>query len=174
MKLKITLLAAMLLSSFAIQAQNKVGTVDSEYVISKMPQLTAVQTRISSYGTKLDSSFSIKVKEYDVKVDAFNKAEKTMTEEVKKTKYAEIAELDQDLKKFRQNGAQLMQIRRDELLRPLYKKVTEVIAEVAKANGYSQILTITGNELAYLDTKYDITKLVLAKLGIKEDPEPKK
>lgn len=174
MKLKITLLAAMLLSSFAIQAQNKVGTVDSEYVISKMPQLTAVQTRISSYGTKLDSSFSIKVKEYDTKVDAFNKAEKTMTEEVKKTKYAEIAELDQDLKKFRQNGAQLMQIRRDELLRPLYKKVTEVIAEVAKANGYSQILTITGNELAYLDTKYDITKLVLAKLGIKEDPEPKK
>jgi|UniRef100_UPI00404741D2 outer membrane protein len=174
MKLKITLLAAMLLSSFAIQAQNKVGTVDSEYVISKMPQLTAVQTRISSYGTKLDSSFSIKVKEYDTKVDAFNKAEKTMTEEVKKTKYAEIAELDQDLKKFRQNGAQLMQIRRDELLRPLYKKVTEVIAEVAKANGYSQILTITGNELAYLDTKFDITKLVLAKLGIKEDPEPKK
>ena len=174
MKLKITLLAAMLLSSFAIQAQNKVGTVDSEYVISKMPQLTAVQTRISSYGAKLDSSFSIKVKEYDAKVDAFNKAEKTMTEEVKKTKYTEIAELDQELKKFRQNGAQLMQIRRDELLRPLYKKVTEVIAEVAKANGYSQILTITGNELAYLDTKYDITKLVLAKLGIKEDPEPKK
>jgi len=169
MKFKITLFIAILFSSLSIQAQNKVGTVDSEYILSKMPQMAAVQTRISDYGAKLDSSFNIKVKEYDAKVDAYKKAEKTMTDIVKKSKYEELANLEEDLQKFRQNGITMMQLRRSEYLKPLYKRITEVIAEVAKANGYSQILTITGNELAYLDSKFDITKLVMAKMGIKDD-----
>ncbi|GGG99294.1 hypothetical protein GCM10011416_16990 [Polaribacter pacificus] len=169
MKFKITLFIAILFSSLSIQAQNKVGTVDSEYILSKMPQMAAVQTRISDYGAKLDSSFNIKVKEYDAKVDAYKKAEKTMTDIVKKSKYEELANLEEDLQKFRQNGITMMQLRRSEYLKPLYKRITEVIAEVAKANGYSQILTITGNELAYLDSKFDVTKLVMAKMGIKDD-----
>jgi len=37
---------------------------------------------------------------------------------------------------------------------------------VAKENGYTQILTITGNEFAYIDSKFDITELVLKNLGI--------
>ena len=53
-------------------------------------------------------------------------------------------------------------------MRPLYKKLSEVIAEVSKANGYTQILTTNGNQFGYIDERYDITKLVLEKLGIKE------
>ena len=53
-------------------------------------------------------------------------------------------------------------------MRPLYKKTTEIIEEIAKEKGYTQILTVTGNNFAYIDIKHDITKLVLDKLGIKE------
>ena len=48
------------------------------------------------------------------------------------------------------------------------KKLNEDIKEVAKSEGYSQILTTNGNQFAYIDNNFDITKLVMKKLGIKE------
>ena len=169
MKLKLTLFLAAIFFSLQTNAQSKVGTVDSEYILSKMPQMNTLEVRMKSYGAKLDSSFSIKVKQYDLKVDAYNKIEKTLSDADRKTKYQEIVTLDQDLNKFRQNGTKLMQIRRDELLRPLYKKISDVIKEVSKANGYTQILTLTGNQFAFFDEKFDITTLVMKKMGIKDD-----
>ena len=83
-------------------------------------------------------------------------------------KVQEINTLEQEIGNFRKNGPKLLQLQRDENMRPLYKKLSEVIAEVAKANGYTQILTTNRNEFAYLDERFDITKLVLEKLGIKE------
>lgn len=166
MKLKLTLLLAIILSSFSVNAQTKLGTVDSEYILSLMPELETVTIRMKSYGAKLDSTFNIKVKEYDAKVDAYNKAEKTLSAAEKKTKYDELVALDQDLNKFRQNGATLMELRKDDLYKPLYNKMAEVIDVVAKENGYTQILTVSGNQFAYIDVKFDITDLVLKKLGI--------
>ncbi len=167
MKLKITFILALFFIGFT-NAQTKVGTVDSELIISKMPQMKGVLQRVENYGKQLDSSFQIKATEYKTKVDSFKAEEKIMTDDDKKTRFQEIQLLEQEMAKFRQNGTAMMQIQREQSLRPLYKKVSEVIAEVAKENGYTQILTTTGNEFGYLDERFDITKLVLDKLGIKE------
>ncbi|CAM1340519.1 OmpH family outer membrane protein [uncultured Tenacibaculum sp.] len=167
MKLKITFILALFFIGFT-NAQTKVGTVDSELIISKMPQMKGVLQRVENYGKQLDSSFQIKATEYKTKVDSFKAEEKIMTDDDKKTRFQEIQVLEQEMAKFRQNGTAMMQIQREQSLRPLYKKVSEVIAEVAKENGYTQILTTTGNEFGYLDERFDITKLVLDKLGIKE------
>ncbi|MCG7502280.1 OmpH family outer membrane protein [Tenacibaculum sp. Mcav3-52] len=167
MKLKITFILTLFFIGFS-NAQTKVGTVDSELVISKMPQMKGVLQRVENYGKKLDSSFQIKAKEYKTKVDSFKAEEKLMTDDDKKTRIQELRTLEQEMGKFRQNGSAMMQVQREQSLRPLYKKLSEVIAEVAKANGYTQILTTTGNEFGYIDERFDITKLVLDKLGIKE------
>lgn len=168
MKLKHLFFFAVILVGFTTNAQTKVGTIDSEYVLSKMPQLTLVQERLKTYGAKLDSIKNKKVKKHDDVVKAYNQKIKTLTQDAKKKQFTEIQKLKQEISKFRQNGIKMMQIRREEFLRPLYKKIAETTAAVAKEKGYTQILTVTGNEFAYFDDKHDITKLVLAKLGIKE------
>ncbi|WP_440121515.1 OmpH family outer membrane protein [Tenacibaculum sp. Ill] len=167
MKLKITFILALFFIGFS-NAQTKVGTVNSELIISKMPQMKGVLQRVENYGKKLDSSFQIKATEYKAKVDSFKAEEKIMTEDDKKTRFQELRTLEQEMGKFRQNGSAMMQIQKEQSLRPLYKKLSEVIAEVAKANGYTQVLTTTGNEFGYIDERFDITQLVLDKLGIKE------
>jgi len=168
MKTKITLFIAVLCIGLSTNAQSKLGTIDVEYIIAKMPQLKQVQERIKKYGAKLDSINNKKIKEYDVKVKAFNEVSKTLSEEDKKVRYTEIGKMNQDITTFRQNGTKLMQLRKDEFMRPLYKKITDLSAIVAKEKGYTQILTIGGSSFAYLDENLDITKLVLAKLGIQE------
>ena len=165
MKFKITFIA--LIFSIGLIAQNKVGTVNSDLIIGKMPQMKQVLKRVDNYAKKLDSTFQIKFKGFQTKIDAYKKTEGTSTINQNKKKYNEIVALEQEMQKFRENGTKMMQLRRNEFMRPLYKKVSDVIAVIAKEKGYSQILTISGNQFAYIDEKHDITKLVLEKLGIK-------
>jgi len=167
MKSKIILFAVILLTSISF-SQTKLGTVNSDLIIGKMPQMKGVLHRVENYGKKLDSSFQIKTKDYQAKIEAYKAAVKTLSDTDKKTKIQEITLLEQEMAKFRKNGTTMMKIQRDDNMRPLYKKVSEVIAEVAKENGYTQVLTTNGNQFGYVDENYDITKLVLAKLGIKE------
>ena len=168
MKIKITLLIATFFVCYSINAQTKVGTVDREYIIAKMPQLKSVQERINSYGSKLDSINKSKISLHDATVKKYNESAKTLSDADKKAKFTEISKLKQEIAQFQENGSKMMQLRRNDFMRPLYKKVNEVIEGIAKEKGYTQILTLTGNNFAYLDVKHDITKLVLEKLGIKE------
>ncbi|PQJ72797.1 OmpH family outer membrane protein [Polaribacter butkevichii] len=165
MKSKIIFIAIALLSTISI-AQSKVGTVDSEYILSLMPETKIVLQRSQNYGAKLDSSFNIKVKTYQTKVDAFKKNEKTLGELAKQAEYKELAAMEADIQKYQQNGNKLMQLKQEELMRPLYKKLSDAIATVAKSGKYTQVLTVSGNEFAYIDNNFDITKLVLNNLGI--------
>jgi len=168
MKTKITLIIATFFICFTSIAQTKVGTVDREFIIAKMPQLKTVQDRIKKYGARLDSINKAKISLHDTTVTAYNASSKTLTEDEKKAKFTEISKLKQEITLFQQNGTKMMQLRRNDFMRPLYKKANQIIEDIAKEKGYTQILTVTSGNFAYIDTNHDITKLVLAKLGIKE------
>lgn len=171
MKLRLLTIALVFTSLFAT-GQTKIGTIDSELIVGLMPEIKTVMNRLGDYAKKLDSSYQIKVKEYQDKVAAFQKLG-DVSDNFKKIKVDEIAELERGLQTSQDNGNKLIQLKRNELMRPLYKRLREVIGEIAKANGYTQILTTTGNEFAYLDEKFDITQMVMDKLGLKI-PEKKK
>ena len=166
MKSKIICICFIIINTITV-GQTKIGTVDSEYIISLMPEATIVMKRSQAYGAKLDSSFSVKVKKYQLKVEEFKKNEKSLGVLAKQTDLQELSDMEADIKKYQQNGSQFMQLKKNELMRPLYKKLSDAISVIAKADGYSQILTITGNEFAYMDNKFDITELVIKNLGIK-------
>ena len=133
-----------------------------------MPQLKQVQERLTKYGAKLDSINSTKVASYETLVKSYKDDLPTMSEAAKKIRANEIQLLEEELNKFRNNGNQMMQLRQNEFMAPLYKKVEEVVAQIAKEKKYTQVLTTNGNQFAYIDLDHDITDLVLAKLGIKE------
>jgi outer membrane protein len=106
------------------------------------------------------------------KMETALEKEKEMGELMKKTLIKEITALEVDLKNYQNNGTKLMQLNQNELMRPLYKLINDSINAVAKENKYSQVLTSTGNQFVYIDDNFDITKLVIAKLGLTE-PELK-
>ena len=99
-------------------------------MVWSMPEAQDVVKRSQAYGSKLDSSFQIKLKEYQDKIEAYKKNEKTLGTLAKKTAVKEITDLEADIKKYQSNGQKLMQFKQDELMRPLYKKLRDVIAEM--------------------------------------------
>ncbi|MDC8002003.1 OmpH family outer membrane protein [Aequorivita todarodis] len=150
------------LSTFA---QSKVGAVDVEYILSKMPELTSVQNELTTYGKQLDIDLNKKVDAYKKLVEEYKKGEPTFTEEQKKEKQTAIINLDKDIQKFQENGAKLMDIKQTEALKPLYKKIGEALDKVAKAQNYTQVMQTT-QDLVYLDPAYDLTVPILQELGI--------
>lgn len=161
----ITTSLLFLFVSIATFAQTKVGTVDSDYILASMPELTEVQTNIETYGGELDSQFKEMVTNYQGKVNEFQSLTDTISDADRKAKQDVIVGIEQDIQKFRQNSQQLIQIRRDELMRPLYTKIGSAIDTVAKKQGYTQVLTL-GNAVAYFDPAHDITQAVAKNLEI--------
>ncbi len=153
--------------SFQLSAQSKTGTVDTEFILSKMPELTKVQEDLKAYNKKLEDELKVKVEGYQAKLNEYQTNVASLTEPMKKTKQEEIIGLENDIAKFRQNGSQLVQIQQNKLLQPLYGKIGKALEEIAKAESYTQVFTITNSGLAYIDPNYDLTKKVMTKLGIK-------
>jgi outer membrane protein len=165
MKLKITIVFIAFISTISI-AQTKVGTIDNDYIISIMPEAKTVISLTQAYGTKLDSSFTIKVNDFKVKVEDYELKEKEMGALEKKIIQQELSALEEDIKQYQKNGNTLMGLKKDELMRPLYNRLNTAIAAVSKEKGYTQVFTLAGNQFAYIDSAFDITDLVISNLGI--------
>lgn len=150
------------LTSFA---QSKVGTVDIDYILSQMPELKTVQEQVETYGKKLDGDLSKKVDGYKVLADEYKTGEKTFTDVQKKEKQTALITLETDIQKFQQNGTKLMEIRRNEFLKPLYTKIGLALDKVAKEGNYTQVLQ-TNNDIVYLDPELDLTLSIIQSMGI--------
>ena len=163
---KIIVLLFTAIISISLNAQSKTGTIDSEYILSQMPELAKVEEDLKTYNKKLEDELKVKVDNYQAKVKEYQEKVASFTDPMKKTKQEEIINMENEIAKFRQNGAQLVQIEQNRLLQPLYQKIGQALEEVAKAEKYTQVFTITTSGLAYVDPNYDLTKKVAAKLGI--------
>ena len=163
---KIIVLLFTAIISISLNAQSKTGTIDSEYILSQMPELAKVEEDLKTYNKKLEDELKVKVDNYQAKVKEYQEKVASFTDPMKKTKQEEIINMENEIAKFRQNGSQLVQIEQNRLLQPLYQKIGQALEEVAKAEKYTQVFTITTSGLAYVDPNYDLTKKVAAKLGI--------
>jgi outer membrane protein len=155
------------ISSFA---QSKVGTIDIDFIITKMPEITNVQKQLEDYKAELDLDFNKNMDVYNALIKTYTDNEVTFTIAVKKQKQDEIVAAENDLGKFQQNGTKLMSIRRDALLQPLYQKIGSALGKVAEENAYTQVFQIEEN-LVYLDDKFDLTIQVLKVLGVEIEPK---
>lgn len=163
---KFILALAVVLSTTCLQAQTKVGTIDADYILGQMPEISKVEEGLKTYNTELQAELQNTIKKYEELVDAY-KANSTTYEEVEKTsKESEIMEVENDIKNFRQKASVLIQIKRNELTKPFYLKIDEAMNAVISAQGFTQIFNSSINGLAYADPKFDITDAVLEKLGI--------
>ena len=146
-------------------SQSKVGTVDVDFILSNMPELPAIQKQIEEYGKELDVEFNKNLEAYNAMVKEYTDGEVGFTIAQKKTKQEEIVNSENELNKFQQNGSKLINLKRDDLLRPLYQKIGVSLEKIAAAEGYTQVLQLD-NLVVYADNAYDITLTILKDLGI--------
>lgn len=163
---------AILLFSLANIAQTKVGTINNEYILSKMDEIKSVEKEMQLYNKKLDSTIQTKYADYKSKLDKYNEEEADMNDVMKKIKQSEIIDLEEDLQKLQQNSSKMLQIKQDELLRPLYNKIGNALEVIVEEEGFTQVFD-ENNSIIYIDPEFDLTLKVMKSMGIEiEEKNP--
>jgi outer membrane protein len=155
----------------------KIGYADTEYIFEQLPEFKQISDELNTYGTKLKNQIDSKQKEFQTKVAAYQQGEATMIDAVKKSTQMELAQMEENIAKFQQDAQTSYQSKSATLTEPIITKVGKAIEDVAKENGYDFIFSpsipsqgLASDILLYSSDKYDISNLVLKKLGVTPKP----
>ena len=159
----ITVLSLLGLNSFA---QTKVGTIDADFILTQLPEMTEVNEGLKEYNEQLQKELETSARKYETLVKDYQANNATFTEDQKKEKEAEIIELENDLKSFRQKATVMMQMKRNELTQPLYEKINTAMMQVIEEEKLTHVLHAGGNNIAFAAEEFDITNKVMDKMGI--------
>lgn len=157
---------AVLVCTFTLGfSQSKVGTINTDVILSQMPELEGVEKEMKKYGTELDQKLRDKYAEYQKLVAEFSEGESEMNDVIKKFKQNELADLEEDIQSMQQNSQQQMRTKQEELLRPLYTKIGNALEVIVEDENFTQIFN-EGSNLIYISPDYDVTEKVMKLLGL--------
>jgi outer membrane protein len=148
----------------------KIGYADSDYIFTQMPEFKQIDSELKTHGDQLQNQMKAKYTEYETKLKAYQAGAATMTDAVRGAKENELTQLQQNIQKFQQDAQAAVAKKQTDLLTPVMAKIKTTIGIVAKENDYAFIINGQipggGDVLLSSDEKYDISLLVLKKLGI--------
>jgi outer membrane protein len=148
----------------------KIGHADWQYILNKVPDYRRVENELRTYEAQLQNQLALKKQELETKYKAYEGLSANTPEAIRKDKESELNYLNNTLQKFQQDASASMQKKQGELIEPLLAKVGKAINDVAVEHGFSYIINPQmmsgGDVILYGDEKYNISNLVLAKLGV--------
>ena len=162
---KLLLMAAIALPLFASAQTVKVGLVDTNEIIGKMPETAAAQNTLNEAQKKYQAEFQRIEEEFQRQYEEFQNMKEDELPAIKERKARQLQETQQKAEAFQQNVMQDLQKQQDELMAPVVQKVKNAIESVGKEKGYNLIQEMTGT-LYFSQPVEDITPLVKQKLGI--------
>ena len=149
--------------------EQRIGQVDIQYVLTALPEYKEVESSLKTLEAQLLKQSQDKEAEFQRKYQDYMENGQNMADVVRADKERELQQLQQSFTEFQQNAQVSLQNKSTELLNPLYTKIGDAIDEVAVENGYSHIFNVGVAQLdilIYGDDKFDISNLVLRKLGV--------
>ena len=150
------------------QAPIKLGHIESQAIISLLPETTKAQETLKNEAKTLQDQLETMQVEFNKKYQEYIAKADSLPEIVKKTKEGELSDLQQRTQTFQTNAQQGLQKKEQELFKPIMEKVQKAIKEVGDENGFLYIFEAT--QFLYKSPKSeDIAPLVKKKLGIDEN-----
>lgn len=159
------LCAAMLFPIFAGAQSHKIGIVDSQKVLSEMPEMKSMQSELDNLAKKYEDTLVQLQKEFQTKYQDFVKEEETMVESIKSRKQQELEDLSKRIQDLNNVAQQDMQKKQVELFAPIQTKLREAINKVGNDGGFTYIMD--SSQMLYVGNgSEDVTSLVKSKLGL--------
>lgn len=150
-------------------AQVKIGHMNSQQVLSEMPERPEVEQQLNSFIQEKQQEFQQRTTSFQESVADFQQNQDNMSESEVQQRQQELAETEASLQEYQQQIQQQIQQRRSSLLQPLYDKMDEGIAVVAEEMDLDFVLneaTNSGENVIYYSAseQMDITQQVLEQI----------
>lgn len=156
-----------------ISYAQKIGYIDSNFILGKMPAYNKVQQEMDKYAETWEKEIESLQKEADKLKQEYRAEEVLLTEEMKKKRQAEISKKETEVRDYQRNvfGYEGMMFkRRQDLMRPIQDEVFTAVEKVSKAKQIAIMFDKSGDlVMIYTNPIHDYTEYVLEELGLASD-----
>lgn len=164
------LIIALSLLSVSTAFAQRVGYVDTQYVLERMDEYTAAQDEIERISEKWQKELEDKYRAIEQMYSEYQAGEVLMPEDMKQEKQEAIFQAEREAKEYREQKfgyeGELFALQESKV-QPIQDKVFRAVETVAKQKRYDFIFDKAG-EVTWLYTNalYDISELVMEELGM--------
>lgn len=168
------LIAVFLLFSSFSKAQ-KIGIVDTNYILSQLPQYKEAEDRLNKLVAQWQNEIQTLQAEYDQKKATLENEKVLLVGDQLKQREKEVADLDKKIKgilasRFGAKGE--INNSRANLAKPFQDQIWNAIKTISEKNSLGIVLDKTENNVLFLEKRYDYTEKVL-NLLVKNQPDTK-
>jgi outer membrane protein len=164
-------------TTFNTNAQTRFAYVDSEYLLSQIPDYEQALKTINDLSVQWQEEIEAKFAEIDGLYKQFQNDAPLLTQEEKNRRENAIIQKEKvakDLQKKRFGTDGDLFKKREELVRPIQDKIYDAIEKRATARGYTFVFDRSDNSnILYVDPKSDISNDVLKDMGYTADSKKK-
>ena len=136
---RIIIIAAMALMSVSAFAQ-KLAYVDFNEIVMLMPEMDEARATLEENSKTNEEILMSMYEEYQTKMQQYEQKASTWTQSVREIKEREIMEIQSRLEQTQQSLQQELQQLQQQLQAPIVEKATNVVNELAKAQGVTAVL----------------------------------
>ncbi len=173
MEKSLKLLLLLSLFPMLLSAQ-KMGYVDTEYILNRHPDYKKIQEEMEAVSTEWRKEAQNLEDEIQQMYSDLQGEQVLLTDEMYQERLALIREKQQEARAFNnrifgENG-QLYQ-KQSELLQPLQSTIYDAIDRVAKRNGLAILFDKATNptSIIYTDPRHDYSDFIIEELGLEEN-----
>jgi outer membrane protein len=146
-------------------AQSKIAHIDTQKLISEMPEVVAAQKQLEqlekTYTTEIENTY----KEFQTKAQTYSADAANQTDVTNQARQKELETMQQNINQYRETAAQDLQKKQVEMMRPLYDKAKVAIEKVAAAQGFDYVLDASAGGSVIMAKGKDLMADVKADLG---------
>lgn len=148
----------------------KFGYVDTNFILSKMPEYNQAQSEIDKLSLAWQDEIQEMYKELEAMYSSLQAEDVLLTKEMKEDRQALIQKRENEIKEYQKKvfGFEgLFFLKKKELVKPVQDKVFEAVGKVAKDHRLQFVFDKSGEMvMIYTDPVHDYTDYVLESLGL--------
>ena len=147
------------------QAQSKIAHINTDELISAMPEMKTVQSELQTLQKTLQTDIQEMGTEYQNKAKQYEAEAPTKTQEENNKRGEELQAMQQNIMEYRESAAQKFQQKQQDLMQPISEKARAAILKVSRAQGFDYVLDTAQGTVIMADGK-NLLDDVKKELGI--------
>ena len=167
---KLFLGAVMAFGVLSATAQTKIGYINTDELISLMPEAQKADAEIKEYQASLQQQGKTLMEEADKKRDQYYIDSSKLSKPMKEIRTDDLVKLYTRLQNYEQEMQDKTQQYAQNKIVPIRQKATDAIKAVAKEKGYGYVIDEATSVLLVAPPGDDLLAAVKAKMGIKDPP----
>lgn len=167
---KIALILGLFVAANTILfAQNKIAYVDTDYILSQIPEYKAAQAEVDKISIQWQKEVEAKYAEIDKMYKAYQAEQILLTDDMRKKREADIVAKEKEAKELQKQkfgvDGELFK-KRQELVKPIQDKVFAAVKSIAEKGAYAAIFDKSSDlTILYMSSKLDKSDAVLEAMG---------